>query len=431
MPNTAPVFTTTPPQTATISTPFTYQARALDSEGQAVSFGLLSAPEGMRINAATGLVEWTPPANVAALTPVVIEAFDTRGAVSLQRFVLAITGGNRAPEFAALPGAVSGGEGQLFEFELVATDPENTPLTYWVDGLPAGASFDPATRLFSWLADYQSAGTYDVRFFVSDGTSRDEAVVTLLVAERNEPPQVTVPADRVAREGDFIRFTIDAKAQSDRILTFGSDSLPFGATINPGTGEFIWTPSFIQNGVYEIPFYVTDDETLVRFVTKITVTNANAAPVFDQQDGWQVLEGQQLAFNVFAFDPDNPYYTPAIRNTQSGAATETSELPRTVNVAVIGDLPPGATFDPVTFDFSWTPGNAQAGEYVVRFRATDTGDGGEPPLSAEISVPLRVFNQNRRPVVQPIANATVAKDAVLEIPVSASDADGNPLVLRR
>ncbi|WP_353955672.1 putative Ig domain-containing protein [uncultured Sphingobium sp.] len=312
---------------------------------------------------------------------------------------------------------------------MVAVHPESQPLTYWADGLPAGATFDPATRAFSWLPGYESAGTYDVRFFVTDGLSRDEVVVTLFVAERNEPPQVVPVADRIAREGDFVNFRINASSRSDRELSYGAETLPFGATLNPTTGEFSWTPNYIQNGVYDIAFFVTDGETLVRFVTKITVENANAAPVFDQLDGWQVLEGQQLAFNIFAFDPDNPYYTPALRNGETGEAVETSETSRTVTVELIGDLPPGATFDPDTYDFTWTPTNVQAGDHVVHFRATDDGNGTGVPLTTDIIVPISVFNQNRRPVVSPIENATVAKDAVLEIPVSATDADGNPLVL--
>src|SRR3546814_5039093 len=103
--------------------------------------------------------------------------------------------------------------------------PDLDALTYWVDGFPAGASFDPATRIFSWTADYQSAGTYAVRFHVTDGAERGEIVVDMRIAERNEPPRVVVPADRTAREGEPIRFVIRASAASDRPLTFSSPVL--------------------------------------------------------------------------------------------------------------------------------------------------------------------------------------------------------------
>ncbi|MFA7603825.1 MAG: CARDB domain-containing protein, partial [Novosphingobium sp.] len=429
LPNTAPAFTSEPPAGAKVGREFTYQVTATDGEGQTIAFGLLTRPEGMTIDPATGLIRWVPGPGTPARTAVVVEAFDSRGAVSLQRFILAVEDGNSAPEFRNPPVRLEGAEGQLFEFQLSAIDADLEPLTYWVDGLPAGASFDPATRLFSWLADYQSAGTYDVRFFVTDGISRDEAIVTLAVADRNQPPRVIPVADRTAREGDFIRFRINASADSNLPLTYSSSSLPFGATLNPNTGEFEWTPSYIQNGEYEILFEVSDGQTTVGFTTKINVLNANGAPVFDQLDGWQVLEGQLLAFNTFAFDPDNPYYTPALRDMETGAAVATTNLPRTVTVELLSALPPGATFDPETLEFRWTPTNEQAGVYELRLRATDVGDGDEPPLSTEILVPIQVFNQNRRPEVRAIENVSVARDAVIEIPVFASDPDGNPLVL--
>src|SRR3546814_10004822 len=99
----------------------------------------------MEIDSETGLLTWTPGPDASALTTVVVEALDTRGAISLQRFVLAVAGGNRAPGFVSPPTRIDGAEGQAFQFQLVAVDPDLDALTYWVDGLPAGASFDPAT----------------------------------------------------------------------------------------------------------------------------------------------------------------------------------------------------------------------------------------------------------------------------------------------
>src|SRR6185295_9180121 len=48
---------------------------------------------------------------------------------------------------------------------------------------------------------------------------------------------------------------------------------------------------------------------------------------------------------------------------------------------------------------------------------------------SEITVPIVVRNANRAPEIGDIANAFVDKGAVLEIPVSAVDAEGNPVQL--
>lgn len=46
-------------------------------------------------------------------------------------------------------GAKSVNEGELLEFTITATDPDGDDLTYAAGGLPAGASFDPATQTFT------------------------------------------------------------------------------------------------------------------------------------------------------------------------------------------------------------------------------------------------------------------------------------------
>ena len=53
-----------------------------------------------------------------------IQAFDSRGAVGLQRFVLNVDGGNRAPVFISMPTRIDGAEGELVELEVIASDPD-------------------------------------------------------------------------------------------------------------------------------------------------------------------------------------------------------------------------------------------------------------------------------------------------------------------
>ena len=73
---------------------------------------------------------------------------------------------------------ISGQEGQPLGITVNATDPENDPLVYWADNLPAGAVFDPAERTLTWTPGASQAGTYlDVRFAVSDGVRHANAAV--------------------------------------------------------------------------------------------------------------------------------------------------------------------------------------------------------------------------------------------------------------
>ena len=89
-----------------------------------------------------------------------------------------------------------------------------------------------------------------------------------------------------------------------------------------------------------------------------------------------VLEGEPLVFTVTAEDPDAAH-------TLAYSAS---------------DLPPGAIFDPVAQEFSWTPGFLDAGVYQVMFRVVDDGD---PPMSDAETVNIIVGDVNRPPAMDP------------------------------
>ena len=94
------------------------------------------------------------------------------------------------------------------------------------------------------------------------------------------------------------------------MLQFSSPNLPPGAVLNPNTGAFEWTPAFDLDGEFEILFRVTDGKDLAETVVRLTIINANAAPELPVLAGLNVLEGEQMDFSVFAFDPDNPNFVP-------------------------------------------------------------------------------------------------------------------------
>ena len=96
----------------------------------------------------------------------------------------------------------------------------------------------------------------------------------------------------------------------------------------------------------------------------ITVGNVNRAPVFETVGPKQTVGGEKVEFYVQANDPDG-----------DGLAYST------------GPLPGGASFDPATRLFSWTPGYTQTGSYTVDFSATDNGS---PPLTGKTSVVISV-----------------------------------------
>ncbi len=292
--NEAPEFVSGPVTIAEVGQDYTYQAQAQDPDGVAVAYFLYHGPEGMTVDLATGLVQWTPSSESSAQTDVILHAYDTRGGRGTQQYTIDVAGGNHSPSVEALPPLIEAGEGEEVLLTIQASDLDGDELALWVNGLPPGAEFDSATRTFRWTPDFDSAGSYEgVTFVVSDGVQQASTSTTFLISQTDRGPTLAQPADRVLQEGDRLRLTFDAADGDGDPLIFSSDALPDNAILDPNTGVFDWTVGLDQAGVYDIPFTVTSGGVSVTQTATLTVLNTNAAPVFDPLAGFRVFEGQE------------------------------------------------------------------------------------------------------------------------------------------
>ena len=87
----------------TINTNYFYPVRAIDPDGDVVTYSLVQAPEGASIDPTTGRIDWNPP------NPGVIEflvtADDGRGGVDTQAYAVTVTAGqpNDPPTITSIP----------------------------------------------------------------------------------------------------------------------------------------------------------------------------------------------------------------------------------------------------------------------------------------------------------------------------------------
>jgi transglutaminase-like putative cysteine protease len=88
-------------------------------------------------------------------------------------------------------GNKSASEGTTLTFIVSATSPDGDALTYSAAYLPHGASFNPATRTFSWTPVSDQAGVYpNVCFQVSDGSLTDSESITITVVNISARPDI-------------------------------------------------------------------------------------------------------------------------------------------------------------------------------------------------------------------------------------------------
>ncbi|HPW92932.1 MAG TPA: putative Ig domain-containing protein [Verrucomicrobiota bacterium] len=418
--NTAPVLAAIPPQTVDELTLLSFAASVTDADlpGDQITFSLdAGAPPGAAIDPETGVFTWLPTeAQGPGVYMITVRATDD-GSPALsasQGVTITVREVNTPPALAAIPSQRIRPTRPL-TFAAVATDPDlpANPLTFSLDpGAPAGAAIDPATGVFTWTpTPLQNNTTNLIKVRVSDGWASDVKNVVVVVSDANNPPVLAALPDKTVNEKTALTFTASASDPDGDSLTYSlAAGAPSGASINPATGAFSWTPTEAQGpGTYSITVRVTDNAlpnlSDARTFT-VTVNEVNLAPALNPISNKTINEKATLTFTAVASDADLP------------ANTKTFSLD--------AGAPAGASIDPVTGVFTWTPTEAQGPAiYPITVRVTDNNPDAvnSKQMSDARTFTVTVNEVNEAPVLPAIATKTINEKSTLTLALAATDAD--------
>lgn len=204
-------------------------------------------------------------------------------------------------------------------------------------GQPIG---QPETITRNWRA---GTGTYFVRVYESNTPSQSQLYHLSITVSPNAPPVLAPIGNKVGNEESLITFTASATdPDNGQTLTYSLVGAPAGASIDPASGVFTWTPTEAQGpGQYTFDVRVTDNgvpalsasETITVTVNEVVKTIAGSV---DLQDFFGSLVAETVAFEF-----------------RSPGSTTPLE---TVNAIL---SPTG------TFSFALAPDNLPAGVYDV------------------------------------------------------------------
>ncbi|MGX2029945.1 PKD domain-containing protein [Methylocaldum gracile] len=90
-PNVLPAITSAPLTAATVGQSYVYDVDATDADGDVLVFSLATAPAGMSLDVATGVIQWTPTAEGTFAVTVTVS--DGRGGTASQSFKIVVSGG--------------------------------------------------------------------------------------------------------------------------------------------------------------------------------------------------------------------------------------------------------------------------------------------------------------------------------------------------
>ena len=196
-------------------------------------------------------------------------------------------------------------EGNNLSFSVHGTDANDDTLTYSATGLPAGATLNATTGLFSWTPGFAQAGTYSITFSSSDGLAQASRSATVTVQNVNMPPVLTPIGNKTAYIGTVFNLQLSATDPDGGPLTYSVTPLPAGATINASTGLFSWNLSTNRTyaSSYAVTFRVTDpiglsdSETITIYVrtltcflggTPVEMADGSTRPIEEVRPGDQV-----------------------------------------------------------------------------------------------------------------------------------------------
>jgi len=284
------------------------------------------------------------------------------------------------------------------------------------DSVTAVLEIGPKHGTLDFMADgsfvYTPAANYDgvdgFTYHVNDGTLDSQRVaVQLDVRAVADPPSLAPIADRSVNELTTLSFKVAATDPDlpDDKLTFSLDpGSPAGATIDPNSGLFKWTPTEEQGpGTYMITVRVKDasspaTEDVKSF--KVSVNEVNRLPVLAPLFDRYIDEGTTLDYVVSATDADVPV--------------------QALHYALAPGAPAGARIGALDGRIVWaTDESTGPGLYAI----TIVVDDGSFNSSVAGTIRVHVAEVNRPPVLDPIPDAVLLPGESLDVFAHATDSD--------
>lgn len=363
------------PQSSAEGAVVTLPVQASDAEGDALTFGATGLPAGLSIDPMTGVISGTVSYDAAGPHAVTVEVDDHVNTPKRSvTWSWTVTATNRPPVL-SLPDRVH------IEGDTVApgaaltafgSDPDGTAVTFVsASGLPPGAVVN-AAGVLSGSFDFNAAGAYTVTVRVSDGTAVTDDSFIWTVYNINRTPTLT-PVNQTSREGGVVSYQLPAGDPDGDALTFSSNGLPPGLTLNETTGLISGTVGLNSIGTYTVNIGIADvvesgSRSLLRTFTWTISMNH---PPTAHNDVATATQGSSVSINVRGNDADPDHdpltivsVTPptsglAVLDAATGTITFTAASPAFVGASTFSyTISDGSVTSTATVTVTIVPNNA-------------------------------------------------------------------------
>jgi len=297
--------------------------RTIRVDDASLTFTAEGLPSGLVIDPETGVITGTLLSGTSADGPyvVAITATDAAGASVTTEFVWEVE--NVDPVIVSPLPAIAANDGEAVTIPTASNfgDTDGDDLTFSATGLPEGLMIDPETGVISGTISGSSSvdGPYEVTVTVSDPEG-GEVSSTFTLDVSNPAPEVDLESlpsgvltDEVLVGAPFVMDVGDivSDPDGDAALSFSSDELPAGITLDPDTGRLSGVPTEAQDEPYAFTVYVSDGEggvtpIEVRLMIMedgfVGLVETPQESILTEVDPYEFLEAEAIDLKQYFFD---------------------------------------------------------------------------------------------------------------------------------
>ncbi len=370
---------------------------ATDSEGDTLTYEVLSSPSHGSLSGTAPNVTYTPVANYVGGDSFTFRANDGQADSNTATVTISVTNVNDAP--VANNDSATTGEDVAVTINVLANDTDidgDTLSVASVTNPPHGSAVKSGSNVV-YTPDAGYFGSDSFSYTASDGNGgTDTATVSVTVTEASNTPPVAQNQSVSTNEDTAKAITLVATDGDNDTLTYSVTANPAHGTLSGSGASRTYAPAANYHGSDSFKFKANDGKADSNIATvSITVTPVNDAPVANN-DSASTAEDTAVTINVLANDTDvdgDTLSVASVTNPPHGSAVKSGS-----NVVYT----PDANYNG-SDSFSYTVSDGNGG--------TDT---------ATVSMTVTPVND------APVANndsASTAEDTAVTINVLANDTD--------
>ncbi|MGR3278198.1 putative Ig domain-containing protein [Acaryochloris marina NIES-2412] len=403
--NQAPTFTSvldhSQPQ---VGKAFQYQAKAIDADGDVLTYELVSGPSGVTLDSQTGLLNWTPVSSQLGNRTVQLRALDGQGGEAIQTLDLRVINPlpNQAPTFTSSPRERIR-LGNTYFYQVNATDADGDPLSYSLSTAPTGMALQD--NILVWTPTADQMGEHQIVLSVDDGQGGvAEQTYTLMVGNQlsNAAPEITSTPNLVTNIEREYQYNLTGTDPDGDLVQWRLVNGPEGVVVDPTSGSLRWQPTVDQLGAHTLIVELSDAYGLSTQQTfEVQVNGANTPPAFLSTPSTRAAQDQAYSYQVIAQDPEQDELTYSL-----------------------GINPAGMTIDAQSGLIQWTPEASQLGMHEIEVQVRDS-QGAVSTQTYQLEVGEAPINQAPTITSRPLFQADLQQPYTYQI--EATDPEGGVL----